>query len=531
MLKIRTLWSDNSAAVAPTIALSLFGLVAAGGLAFDYARVAAMDTELQSAADQAALAAATQLDRYEDSQTRATAAITASDNTNRLAANFTRFANDEEDATVEVTLTFCEDFDDDVADTTAACDVTAEGEDTRFVVVTTETRIANYALTPIVAAFASAPIQAVAVAGVESSICNVAPLLVCTEDNNFPGTADIGKGMIMKPGSQNSWAPGNYGLLDFGSGNNAVIDALLGHGLNGCQADDDGSTEPGNKNVTDAINTRLDVYAGNPATRDPAICATDGTGCPALSARKDMVARLADAILETTTATQPTQAQAETAAAARTCPADPAVAGEEYEAPSQPVVGLDRDICHYTSCADGNFGDGEWNRTAYFNQYHGGDATAALAFVDKTDIDTLTRYDVYRWELDDPTARMGVKRSVSIKLPSKKKGSRWEWTVQTQCNYAQPFFGDTSYDEQKDRRVLPVVAANCDGLNGKGEPGVDYTLLRAFDVFITEPSLTRLSPTPTDNKEIYAEIIGPAQTFEGGSGFQYYSKSKPYLVR
>jgi len=37
-------------------------LIAAGGIAFDYARLAAMDTELQQAADQAALAAVTQLD-------------------------------------------------------------------------------------------------------------------------------------------------------------------------------------------------------------------------------------------------------------------------------------------------------------------------------------------------------------------------------------------------------------------------------------------------------------------------------------
>ena len=42
-------------AVAPTIALSLTGLIAIGGLAFDYARLANLDTELQDAADQAAL--------------------------------------------------------------------------------------------------------------------------------------------------------------------------------------------------------------------------------------------------------------------------------------------------------------------------------------------------------------------------------------------------------------------------------------------------------------------------------------------
>jgi hypothetical protein len=42
--------------VAPTVALSLFALLGAGGLAFDYARLASLDTELQNAADQAALA-------------------------------------------------------------------------------------------------------------------------------------------------------------------------------------------------------------------------------------------------------------------------------------------------------------------------------------------------------------------------------------------------------------------------------------------------------------------------------------------
>ena len=41
----------------------MVALIAAGGIAFDYARLAAMDTELQDAADQAALAAASQLDR------------------------------------------------------------------------------------------------------------------------------------------------------------------------------------------------------------------------------------------------------------------------------------------------------------------------------------------------------------------------------------------------------------------------------------------------------------------------------------
>jgi hypothetical protein len=35
----------------------------------------------------------------------------------------------------------------------------------------------------------------------------------------------------------------------------------------------------------------------------------------------------------------------------------------------------------------------------------------------------------------------------------------------------------------------------------------------------------------TDDKEIYGEVVGPAETFAGSNGFQYYSRSKPYLVR
>src|SRR3954453_10566665 len=105
------LWRSESAAVAPLAAISLFALLAVGGVGFDYARLAAMDTELQQAADQAALAAATQLDRADGAQARATTAIEDADNSHRLSRNLTRFANDSNGTTVEITsITFCSDF-------------------------------------------------------------------------------------------------------------------------------------------------------------------------------------------------------------------------------------------------------------------------------------------------------------------------------------------------------------------------------------------------------------------------------------
>src|SRR3954451_4058688 len=150
----RKLWRSDRAAVAPLTAMSLFALIAVGGVAFDYARLAAMDTELQQAADQAALAAATQLDRADGAQARATTAIEDPENSHRLSSNLTRFANDNSGTTVEITsVTFCSDLGDTVADEGAACSEDDGDGDSKFVVVTTELRTANYAFAPIVAAF------------------------------------------------------------------------------------------------------------------------------------------------------------------------------------------------------------------------------------------------------------------------------------------------------------------------------------------------------------------------------------------
>src|SRR3954453_21210340 len=111
MRSARSLWRNDDGAIAPLTALAMFALIAVGGVAFDYARLAAMDTELQQAADQAALAAATQLDRVDGSQARATTAIQDADNSHRLSRNLTRFADDNNGTTVEITsITFCSDF-------------------------------------------------------------------------------------------------------------------------------------------------------------------------------------------------------------------------------------------------------------------------------------------------------------------------------------------------------------------------------------------------------------------------------------
>lgn len=539
---------SERAAVAPVVALSLVGLIACGGIAFDYARLAAMDTELQNAADQAALAAATQLDRLEDSQTRAIAAVQGGTATGRLANNNTRFANDGGGAAIAITaVTFCESFDDDVADTDAACEEAdaGDGENSRFVIVTTELRTANYALTPIVAALSGVS-AARAVAGVESSLCNVAPLLVCVPDD-FPSASDVGRGIVMKPLDGIS---GNYGLLDFGNGANAVTAALMGFGLNGCQSSDDNETEPGTKTqVTDAINTRMDVYdKTNPnvwSNKDgtPECDLTDGSGCPAANTAKDVIRTEKYVVNTDPTLTTPPAAPA--------CggPA-PGVADEEFTlGPAFELnaagKGFDRDECHYTDTCPGtdkNLGDKAWDRAGYIAKHHPGVTLDDIA----TDLDNgrtgaqLTRYDIYNWELDNDVAAntlapRAIAQTMTSEVKKVKGKDRKVWTFTKQCRYHRPLVGSAAYPAQKDRRVLPIVAANCEELRGKGAAYEDYVLLRAFDVFLTEPSLKRdatvARPVGTENKEIYGEVVGPATTFEGGSGFQYYARSKPYLIR
>ena len=542
-------------AVAPTIAMALFALIGAGGIAFDYARLASLDTELQNAADQAALAAATQLDRSTGARARATDAIQSNGSVKaRLAANFTRFANDgNADGTkVEIAaITFCKSFDDSVANTTTACVATTVDTEARFVVVTTSVRTADFALTPIVGAF-SGSTSATAVAGIESSICNVAPLLVCTPSDDFPTDADTGKGMILKTAGGSAWAPGNYGFLDFGNGNPAVLNALLGNGLNGCQGQDDNQTEPGNKNATDAINTRMDVYAGNNKNDASKCVPSTGVACPAQDTRKDMTITMTYEFTQLkTNTTAPTPAVCGTAATGNGNPNPKITYAAVDFAQNGAAKQFGRDTCHYTgTCplAGGarNFGNAAWDRTGYLAANHPGITAAAIATAvgGGATAANLTRYQVYKWEIAntgsgklDPL-QIGATAAGTNPNP-KITGNNATYTFTKKCAFNKPRFATAAATTVKDRRILPIVAANCTNLKGKGAAFEDYVILRVFDIFLTEPSLQRSAAETgitgatqsTDDKEIYGEIIGPAAPVGGGGGFQYYSRSRPYLVR
>ena len=91
---LNALIRNDDGAVAATYALALTGLILMAGVGFDYGRLAAMDSELQNGADQAALAGATQLDGAQFACQRASAAALG------LVTNTTVVANDSNTVTI-----------------------------------------------------------------------------------------------------------------------------------------------------------------------------------------------------------------------------------------------------------------------------------------------------------------------------------------------------------------------------------------------------------------------------------------------
>jgi len=500
---LNSLIKSENAAVAPTVALSLFGLIAVGGIAFDYARLAAMDSELQAAADQAALAAATQLDQKSDAITRST------DAANNLIQNNSRFASDR--STLTATLNFYDTYNQSSDSGHGTTDATAA----RFVEVTLSSRQANYSLTPVVALFNSGNIQAHAIAGMGSAVCNVPPLMLCAPNADFPTASDIGKGVKLQPGPQTgAWAPGDYGYLDFGNGASGVSTNLGGNQtIAGCY-DNSGNlqTEPGNKaSVTSALNTRFDIYEAGTGTCDP----STGNYCPAENTRKDFVKTEVVEFKNVTGSTVPTNPGCGAAGATVTDFTQNSLA-----------KGFPRDTCHINGSCTSNFGNGTWDVAGYFAANHPTDAVPTGA--------SATRYAVYKWELADKTNRMqsqwlNPSGPPATKTTGPASNPKTDYTYTNYCAYSQPVNGTAvvASTTQKDRRVMQVASVDCDGLNGKSPVKV----LKWLDVFLVEPSWDRTTPYSTGKSEIYGEIIGVATKPDGSNAFQYFSRNQPYLIK
>lgn len=515
------LWRQESGAAAPIFALAMPGLIMAGAIAFDYARIAALDTELQNAADQAALAAASQLDGSSTAIGRATTAAQT------MVINSTRFANDGNASGMTVTvptLIFYESYDS-VTDTPGP--VTTDGTDAKFVEITVGNRFTKYVLTPIMGLLNSGNINASAVAGLGSGICQVPPLMFCAPANDFPSAADIGKGVRLQPGPQiGAWAPGDYGYLDLNANGAAgVSDALGGNqSTQGCFDNSGGiSTEPGNKaSVTKALNSRFDIYEAGVTPCD----SDSGDYCPAENTRKDFIRKEVLAYKNLDYPVGPGNPDPPLAANYpndAVCGSPSATATDFYQATTE--IGFSRDTCHIDDSCTSNFGNGTWDVAGYFAGNHPSATVPSGS--------AATRYSVYKWELADAINRIGPREvgsdPTTYKITGNGKNRKIDFTFTKYCAHSKPVNGTAvaAGPTQKDRRVVQVASVDCADLAGKKEVKV----LQWVDVFLVEPSWTRSTPYATGKEQIYGEIIGVATKPDGGSAFQYYSRNRPYLIK
>jgi Flp pilus assembly protein TadG len=529
----KAFWRNENGAAAALYALALPALVAVGGVGFDYARLAGLDSELQNAADQAALAGATQLDSLSGARADAVNAACT------LVINQTLLANDEGGRPVTAG-----DADDSVDGCAGIAQVlfwqdrnksTAASSDSnaRFIEVVLDFRTANYALTPVVGAFFGS-IEAAAMAGLGSSICKAPPVMICNPgensgDSNFAVANYVGKGMkLVSVGSGGGgWAPGNFGYLNIGAGSNGapgLREALGWESAPGDCIEYTGvDTKPGaTVTVTDAINTRFDIYDSN-------VSCPAGGSCPAsINSVKDFQ-RPANASGPNACKTHnqgwqlPSGYYGETAVSA-TIPSS--------TTPS--AMGHPRDMCHLatTGACTGPIGDGMWDRNAYFRtNYVRGDGSrwSSSDWQANTGLpSSAKRYDVYKWEIDRRGQTIdGV--TILAPRPVVPTGNTLQSRGEPICSPNEGYgSGIVPGGTVADRRRIPIAVVNCvaNSVNGNS---ADVPVLKWVDVFLVEPSFNRALTSAGD---VYVEVQAETTVAGGGSAAaQTIRRDVPYLVQ
>ena len=523
------LWRNEEGAIAPTVALSLTGLIAAAGIAIDYSHLEALHTEVQGAADQAALAAASQLDGKSGACARAAAAAVHMIKNNALFANGSanRAISVTEESTCDATgkIQFYQSYDqvNDTFGTAATGDANAA-----VVLVQVDAKQATYALTPIVNLFSSGDITGTAIASIGHAVCKTPPVMVCNpaepannSNENLQYTPTAGQGLNLITGD--ATVPGNFGWLQANNGPGASnLAEELGYNTppGDCQPSQGVTTKTGmSTSVLNAFNTRFDVYANGNQT-----CPNQGGGTcsPSDVTRKDLVCA--------TTGGSPTACKSN---------ASWSEANNPYRLPQSctgsgknqvcttnigpvtsnypNIMGYPPDECHMgpTTGACGVIGDGVWDRDAFFQVNYAWDHATWLAQTGLTS--TATRYQVYQWERAHPN-----NSGYGIADPQKDTGNNYA--------FGQPATGNpgvTQSSSQADRRVMAVAVLNCQALSVHGHTS-GVPVAAWMDVFLVQPAVSR--GAIFSDKNIYVETIG-LTAVKTDTTSQVVLRDKPYLIK
>lgn len=454
------------------VALMIFVMLGVIGLSYDLGRHYILSSELQKAADAAAVAGAYQLDPDGDQAqvaTRVAAAVTGTP----VAQNSQKLgATDGAVGIAAINLLETIPADDDTA--ISAGDL---GPPYNYVEVRTQSVVGNNVFGRLLGQPDQITLEATAVARKGRAVCQVTPLAVCNpaEATGGPGAAFnasdfYGKQILVRQhqGAGTQWAPGNFGFLDvpgFGSGARGLAGALGIGGAPICFGTNV-TTEPGQTNgARNALNTRFDMYE-NPffknADRDPNFP-------PAENVTKGYDTN-----------------------AGNYCnrPSD----NDVFENPAYPdFYRLPRDLDLDTT---NRFGNGQWECALYWQTVHPLDPAPAGCGTDTAVPTTaITRFEVYRYEIDN-----GL-------IPDSSFGEDGV----PQCS-SNPPQAPTPGDLSTDRRIITMAVLNCleHGVQGSiTVPAEGY-----LNGFLTEP--VKDTPSDPDRGDIVLEVVGSSDNGAGG---------------
>lgn len=208
---------DGALLVFFAICCAAIFLIAA--LSFDLGRRASTQTDLQSFADNVALAAAGELDGLPGSISRAQ---TAAD---QLIRDEFKFGNGDRtlSGNSDFTLAFYQDLPLDETAWTAS--LLADGFDAtddaiaRFVRVQVNEVQVEWSFANILTVFGQATpsemVRAEATAGYTSLACDIAPVFFCMPNASWDPGDHKGETILLRSGGRNAgWGPGNFGFLD-----------------------------------------------------------------------------------------------------------------------------------------------------------------------------------------------------------------------------------------------------------------------------------------------------------------------------
>ena len=506
---------DESGVIAVVLAIMLAAIIGVMALAVDLGRAWNLQTELQNAADAAALAGATQLDNKPEAIFRAR--LAAETSVDALSENRQRFATDSAGWAVVITapdIRFLQSLNPRIY--VDEDDVDAD-YDAEFIEVTIAPRRVDFMFAAVVGAVASASPSGMAVAGLGQAVCLVPPIMICNPNEPDPNNSDpdapfiisdyTGAGILLKAaGNGTAWKPGNFGLLALSNkslSTNDIRDAMGRYPpLELCFGESVG-TKPGQSTaVRQGLNMRFDMYSGVAGgletetayrpSRNPVKGLIKGSQCMwGGQGWKHPDNRYAGHLNPGTTGL-----------AFNGDPTDPTLAG---------AMGFPRDKCSYPApdgpdncdlmTSGARFGDGEWDIATYMWINHGIPLDPILVstlntttlgphqYLDFNGDGRVTRHDVYLWEL-------------SIEMPA---GPLSSYTEEESSEVTMQCATEGMPEEtEPDRRELVIAVLNCNYHEVKGATP-DVPVLMWVKLFMTEPMGTYES-----NNDLYAEFVGPA---------------------